>query len=116
MTTPHPPRIALFGLPGAGKSTTAALLRHALQERGERTAVVRIAAPLGEVEAYLGAYTTGLESDGGGGTLWRIGDERLEVLAGALTWLIWPFEIVEGEALQAFVGAFVGRLRPADAG
>ena len=78
-------------------------------------ATVRIAAPLAEVEAYLGGYTTGLTADGGG-TLWRISDERLEVLAGALTWLIWPFEIVEGEALQAFVGAFVGRLRPADAG
>lgn len=50
MTTPHPPRIALFGLPGAGKSTTAALLRRALEERGERPAVVRIAAPLYDVQ------------------------------------------------------------------
>ncbi|MDT0268655.1 cytidine deaminase [Streptomyces sp. DSM 44915] len=50
MSTPHPPRLALFGLPGAGKSTTGALLRRRLEERGARVAVVRIAAPLYDVQ------------------------------------------------------------------
>lgn len=51
MTTPsHPLRIAMFGLPGAGKSTTATLLRHRLEQRGAVPAVVRIAAPLYDVQ------------------------------------------------------------------
>jgi predicted DNA-binding transcriptional regulator YafY len=76
-------------------------------------ATVRIAAPLTEVEAYLGAYTSGLSADGAHHTSWRIRDERLEILAGALTWLVWPFEITEGGELREFVREFAGRLREA---
>jgi cytidine deaminase len=43
-------RVALFGWPGAGKSTTAAMLRQALAESGRQPAVVRIAAPLYDVQ------------------------------------------------------------------
>ncbi len=43
-------RVALFGLPGAGKSTSAGVLRHLLAERGHQVAVVKIAAPLYDVQ------------------------------------------------------------------
>jgi cytidine deaminase len=65
MMTSHcrPLRIALFGLPGAGKSTSAALLRERLEQRGARPAVVRIAAPLYDVQdAFYGRTGTPLAS------------------------------------------------------
>jgi cytidine deaminase len=43
-------RIALFGLPGAGKSTSAAILRRVLEADEKRVAVVKIAAPLYDVQ------------------------------------------------------------------
>lgn len=75
-----------------------------------REATVRIAAPLAEVEAHLGAFTSGLAADGADHTRWHIRDERLEILAGALAWLDWPFEIVEGDELRTFVREFATRL------
>ncbi|MFD1715963.1 helix-turn-helix transcriptional regulator [Amnibacterium flavum] len=71
--------------------------------------VVRIAAPLGEVEARIGSYTSGLQADGDRHTLWRIRDDRLELLAGALTWLAWPFTVIEGDELQQFLRDFAAR-------
>ncbi len=52
MTTATQPalRIALFGWPGAGKSTTASALRRVLTGMGREAAVVRIAAPLYDVQ------------------------------------------------------------------
>jgi cytidine deaminase len=47
---PNPLRVALFGLPGAGKSTSAGLLREALTAAGRRVAVVKTAAPLYDVQ------------------------------------------------------------------
>jgi predicted DNA-binding transcriptional regulator YafY len=78
------------------------------------SATVRITAPLTDVEAYIGPYTSGLEADGKSHTLWHIRDDRLEVLTGALTWLVWPFEIVEGQELQRFAGIFAERLAVID--
>jgi hypothetical protein len=100
-----PPR----DVPGADP---AAFLRSRLDARAtpHHAATVRIAGPYAAVTAYLGAHTSGLEDDGAGGTLWHIADERLEVLAGALAWPIWPFEIVEGDELIEFTRGFVGRL------
>lgn len=72
-------------------------------------ATIRIAAPLTEVEGYLGAFTSGLTGDGPAHTRWAIADERVEILAGALAWLIWPFEVVEGEPLRAFMQDFARR-------
>ncbi len=69
-------------------------------------ATIRIEATFGDVERYLGHYTGGLEADGPTHTLWRISDDRLEVLAGALAWLVWPFEIVTGDELHQFMRAF----------
>ncbi|THG31679.1 WYL domain-containing protein [Naasia lichenicola] len=75
------------------------------------SATVRIDAPHDEVEGYLGAYTNGLTPDGPEHTRWRISDDRVEILMGALTWLIWPFTVIEGAELQRFVGEFGERLR-----
>ncbi|MBO4206726.1 cytidine deaminase [Micromonospora echinofusca] len=44
-------RVALFGLPGAGKSTSAGLLREVLAGMGRDVAVVKTAAPLYDVQA-----------------------------------------------------------------
>jgi predicted DNA-binding transcriptional regulator YafY len=74
------------------------------------SATIRISAPHPEVEAYLGAFTSGLEPDGPDRTRWRIADDRLEILAGALTWLIWPFTIEEGDELRGFAKTFAARL------
>jgi len=57
-------RIALFGWPGAGKSTTAAILRRALEESGRRPTVVRIAAPLYDVQRYFYARAGTSLADG----------------------------------------------------
>lgn len=53
MIADHRPvlRVALFGLPGAGKSTSAGLLREVLAETGRDVAVVKTAAPLYDVQA-----------------------------------------------------------------
>ncbi len=45
-----PLRVALFGLPGAGKSTSAGLLRQTLAEMGRDVAVVKTATPLYDVQ------------------------------------------------------------------
>ena len=66
-------------------------------------ATVRIEVSFGEVDGYLGHYTSGLQAAGPAYTLWRISDDRLEVVAGALMWLVWPFEVVAGEELQRFL-------------
>ncbi len=98
-----PPR----AVPGRGAAEFV-LERLAVREVPLFEAVVRIAAPFAEVEAYLGAHTHGLEVDGES-TLWTIRDERLEILFGALTWLVWPFEIVEGDELREFSRGFRSR-------
>jgi len=74
------------------------------------TATIRIAAPLADVDAHLGPYTTGLTADGSTYTLWTIHDDHLEILAGALTWLRWAFTIVEGDVLRQFTRDFASRL------
>jgi predicted DNA-binding transcriptional regulator YafY len=71
-------------------------------------ATIRIHASLPEVDARMGSYTSGLTADGTA-TLWRIRDERLEILFGALTWLTWPFDIIEGDELQRFAADFATR-------
>jgi cytidine deaminase len=66
--TGTPVRVALIGLPGAGKSTSAGILRRALTDAGCRVAVVRIAAPLYDVQAHYygraGQPLAGEQQDG----------------------------------------------------
>jgi predicted DNA-binding transcriptional regulator YafY len=88
----------------------AAFVTRSLGAARTYAATVRIGAPLATTEEYLGDYTHGLVADGPGHTLWTIRDDRLEVLAGALTWLPWEFEIVEGEELRTFLTSFVSRM------
>ncbi|MFI0451941.1 hypothetical protein [Actinomadura sp. 6N118] len=36
-------------------------------------------------------------------THWRIADVRLEVLAGGLLWVRWPFEVIDSPGLAALL-------------
>jgi predicted DNA-binding transcriptional regulator YafY len=74
------------------------------------SATIRIAAPHAHAVAYLGNYTTGLKPDGDDHTRWLIRSDRLEVLAGALTWLPWNFEVKDGIELTEFLRGFSSRL------
>lgn len=77
-------------------------------------ATIRIHAPIEQVQAYMGGYATDLTAavlpSGESVTHWRIADVRLEVLAGGLLWVRWPFEILDSPELVALVheraGAF----------
>jgi len=42
--------------------------------------------------------------------MWSIQDDYVEILAGALTWLRWPFAITEGDELRRFARDFASRL------
>ena len=57
-------RVALFGLPGAGKSTSAGLLRRALSETGRDIAVVKLAAPLYDVQDFYHARAGSILDEG----------------------------------------------------
>lgn len=46
-------RVALTGLPGAGKSTTAGLLKIALEKAGVTAGIVKMAAPLYDVQNFF---------------------------------------------------------------
>lgn len=46
-------RIALFGLPGAGKSTSAEIFQKAFSAIGLRVAVIKLAAPLYDVQEFF---------------------------------------------------------------
>ncbi|GAA5084286.1 cytidine deaminase [Thermocatellispora tengchongensis] len=48
-----PLRVALFGLPGAGKSTSGGLLRQTLAEMGRDVAIVKTATPLYDVQEFF---------------------------------------------------------------
>lgn len=101
--------VARHALPGADAAAFV-VERLAAAVTPRFTATIRIAAPLAEVDAHLGPYTTGLSADGPAHTLWVIHDDHLEILAGALTWLRWEFTIVEGEELRHFTHDFASRL------
>ncbi|QVJ03515.1 AAA family ATPase (plasmid) [Nocardiopsis eucommiae] len=47
------PKIALYGLPGAGKSTLAHLLVEEATSRGWNSSVVKIAEPLYDIQRYV---------------------------------------------------------------
>jgi hypothetical protein len=54
-------RIALLGPPGSGKSTTAALFRSAVERAGGTAAIIKIAAPLYDVQgAFYARLGTGI--------------------------------------------------------
>lgn len=67
------------------------------------TATILIRAPTEQVQAYMGGFATDFTSTtlptGEAATHWRIADVRLEVLAGGLLWLRWPFEVLDSPEL-----------------
>ncbi|MFT4136299.1 helix-turn-helix transcriptional regulator [Microbacterium sp.] len=75
--------------------------------RPEVTATIRIHAPLAEVEGRLGRharhFTASTTADGALATDWWIADVRVEVLAAALIWLTWPFEVLDSPELSALL-------------
>ncbi|MFT4220627.1 MAG: WYL domain-containing protein [Microbacterium sp.] len=81
------------------------------------TATVRISAPLAEVTGLLGDYAGGFAADpvDPDATLWRIADARWQVLAGALVWLPWPFEVLDAPELAEMLGQLAERFAAAAA-
>ncbi|MFT4030084.1 MAG: WYL domain-containing protein [Protaetiibacter sp.] len=79
----------------------------------EVAATIRIRAPLAEVERRLGPYAHDLSAassaDGAPVTDWRIADVRVEVLAAALVWLSWPFQVLDSPELSALLRECAGR-------
>lgn len=67
------------------------------------TATILIHAPIEQVQAYMGGFATDFTAatlpTGEAATHWRIADVRLEVLAGGLLWVRWPFEVLDSPAL-----------------
>ncbi|MCP2343209.1 helix-turn-helix transcriptional regulator [Actinomadura rupiterrae] len=73
----------------------------------EHAATILIHAPIEQVQAYMGGFAADFApttaADGRPATLWRIADVRLEVLAGGLLWVRWPFEVLDSPELAALL-------------
>ncbi|MFD5178259.1 helix-turn-helix transcriptional regulator [Nocardia sp. NPDC058379] len=73
----------------------------------EYAATILIHAPIDQVQAYMGGFATDFSPailpSGEPGTHWRIADTRLEMLAGGLLWVRWPFEVVDSPELVALL-------------
>ncbi|MEV4021126.1 WYL domain-containing protein [Nonomuraea angiospora] len=73
----------------------------------KHTATILIRAPIEQVQAYMGGFATDFSptttATGQAATHWRIADVRLEVLAGGLLWLRWPFEVIDSPELTALL-------------
>jgi predicted DNA-binding transcriptional regulator YafY len=71
------------------------------------TATILIHAPIEQVQAYMGGFATDFSpattSTGRPATHWHIADARLEILAGGLLWVRWPFEVVDSPELAALL-------------
>ena len=70
-------------------------------------ATILIEAPIDQVQAYMGGFATDFSaattSSGEAATQWRVSDVRLEVLAGGLLWLRWPFQVLDSPELAALL-------------
>lgn len=70
-------------------------------------ATILIHAPIEQVQAYMGGFATDFSpattATGEAATRWRIADVRLEVLAGGLLWVRWPFEVLDSPDLAALL-------------
>jgi predicted DNA-binding transcriptional regulator YafY len=83
----------------------------------EVAATIRIHAPIAEVENRLDRYARDFSAtvtpDGRPATAWRIADVRVEVLAAALIWLTWDFEVVDSPELSQLLRDLAGRFAAA---
>ncbi len=70
-------------------------------------ATILIHAPIEQVQAYMGGFATDLTATtlptGEAATHWRVADVRLEVLAGGLLWVRWPFTVLDSPELAALL-------------
>ncbi|MFI2105690.1 helix-turn-helix transcriptional regulator [Isoptericola sp. NPDC019693] len=70
-------------------------------------ATILVHAPIDQVQAYMGGFAADFTAvtlpSGEAATHWRIADVRLEVLAGGLLWLRWPFEVLDSPELAALL-------------
>jgi predicted DNA-binding transcriptional regulator YafY len=70
-------------------------------------ATILIHAPIEQVQAYMSGFATDFTATtlpgGEAATHWRIADVRLEVLAGGLLWVRWPFEVLDSPELAALL-------------
>ena len=73
----------------------------------QHAATILIHAPIDQVQAYMGGFATDFSAttlpSGEPATHWRIADTRLEVLAGGLLWVRWPFEVIDSPELAALL-------------
>jgi hypothetical protein len=71
----------------------------------EFAATILIHAPIDQVQAYMSGFATDFTAvtlaDGKTAAESRIADVRLEVLAGGLLWVRWPFEVLDSPELAA---------------
>ena len=73
----------------------------------QHAATILIHAPIDQVQAYMGGFAADFSpvtlDSGRPATHWRIADVRLEVLAGGLLWVRWPFEVIDSPELGALL-------------
>src|SRR4051812_38963916 len=71
------------------------------------TATILIHAPIEHVQTYMSGFATDFTATtlptGEAATHWRITDVRLEVLAGGLLWVRWPFQVLDSPELAALL-------------
>jgi predicted DNA-binding transcriptional regulator YafY len=95
------------GQPPPGGDPAAFLARELGAPPRRFSATILIHAPIEQVQAYMGGYAADFSatttSAGGDATHWRVADVRLEVLAGGLLWLRWPFEVLDSPELTALL-------------
>ncbi|MEV4251810.1 WYL domain-containing protein [Spirillospora sp. NPDC049652] len=73
----------------------------------QHTATILIHAPIDQVQAYMGGFAADFSptttATGQPATHWRVADARLEILAGGLLWVRWPFEVLDSPELTALL-------------
>ena len=82
----------------------------------EHVATILIHAPVHEVQAHLvyaRDFAPAETAAGQPATRWRIADVRLELLAAALLWLRWPYEVLDSGELVALLRESAARFTPA---
>jgi predicted DNA-binding transcriptional regulator YafY len=93
--------------PPPGGDAAAFLARELGAPPRRYAATILIHAPVDQVQAYMGGYAADFSSTrtstGEAATHWRVADVRLEVLAGGLLWVRWPFEVLDSPELTALL-------------
>ncbi|MDL9978467.1 helix-turn-helix transcriptional regulator [Microbacterium sp. ASV49] len=93
----------------------AAFVAERMRAQPVFAATIRIAAPIDAVTQRMAGYARDFTAVAGdaGATDWRIADVRLEVLAGALLWLVWPYRVLDSPELSALLADRAARFAAA---